>query len=33
VETLVFHPKEEDKVLAYTKEGKVKLDDEDTVCV
>lgn len=23
VETLIFHPKEEDKVLAYTKEGKV----------
>lgn len=23
VETLLFHPREEDKVLAYTKEGKV----------
>ncbi|NXB44422.1 SORC2 protein, partial [Leucopsar rothschildi] len=27
VETLLFHPKEEDKVLAYTKEGKVRLGD------
>lgn len=27
VETLLFHPKEEDKVLAYTKEGKVKYED------
>ncbi|NXR68468.1 SORC2 protein, partial [Rhadina sibilatrix] len=27
VETLLFHPKEEDKVLAYTKEGKVRLED------
>lgn len=25
VETLLFHPREEDKVLAYTKEGKVSL--------
>lgn len=25
VETLIFHPKDEDKVIAYTKEGKVKL--------
>jgi hypothetical protein len=24
VETLIFHPKEEDKVLAYTKESKVR---------
>lgn len=24
VETLIFHPKEEDKVLAYTKENKVR---------
>lgn len=24
VETLIFHPKQEDKVLAYTKEGQVK---------
>lgn len=31
METLLFHPKEEDKVLAYTKEGKVKL--ENTVFV
>ena len=25
VETLLFHPREEDKVLAYTTEGKVSL--------
>uniref|UniRef100_A0A4X2M4E9 Sortilin related VPS10 domain containing receptor 2 n=1 Tax=Vombatus ursinus TaxID=29139 RepID=A0A4X2M4E9_VOMUR len=27
VETLIFHPKEEDKVVAYTKESKVKFND------
>ncbi|KAK2115422.1 hypothetical protein P7K49_006048, partial [Saguinus oedipus] len=33
VETLIFHPKEEDKILAYTKESKVRcVGATDVLC-